>query len=154
MRYIEQYGIKASIEECQKDMFISRECDYAVRIVRSLSDYEIRNVNEICEKEHVPKQYAYKILKKLIKSNIVQSYRGALGGFELAKSTGDIFLYDIIIAVEEDFGDSDCINDSYSCPKGAKEERCKVHQELFRVQSLLSDSLQEKSLHDILSGSH
>ncbi|MCL1803370.1 MAG: Rrf2 family transcriptional regulator [Eubacteriaceae bacterium] len=132
-------------------MFISRECDYAVRIVRSLSDYEIRNVNEICENEHVPKQYAYKILKKLIRSNIVQSYRGALGGFELAKSTGDIFLYDIIVAVEEDFIECDCMAEDYRCPKSNKDERCKVHEELFRVQSLLSESLQEKSLHEILS---
>jgi Rrf2 family protein len=133
-------------------MFISRECDYAVRIVRALSDYEIRNVNEICEMERIPKQYAYKILKKLIKANIVQSYRGALGGFELAKSTGDIFLYDIIVSVEEQFSLSDCLLEGYSCPKSTKEERCKVHSELFRVQSILADSLQEKSLSDILGG--
>jgi len=132
-------------------MFISRECDYAVRIVRALSDYEIRNVSEICETEQIPKQYAYKILKKLSKAGIVTSYRGALGGFELAKTTDGICLYDIITAVEEEFPAND-LAEGEPCTKSVKEERSKVHAELVRVQSLLAESLQEKTLADILTG--
>jgi hypothetical protein len=41
--------------------------------------------------------------------------------------------------------------EDYRWTKSNKDERCKVHEELFRVQSLLSESLQEKSLHEILS---
>lgn len=49
-------------------MFITRECDYAARVLRALSGETRLSVNEICEKESITAPFAYKILKKLQKS--------------------------------------------------------------------------------------
>ena len=46
-------------------MLISRETDYALRILRALSDGKKRSIEEICSLEATPKQFAYRIIKKL-----------------------------------------------------------------------------------------
>ena len=51
-----------------KDMLITRECDYAVRVIRALSGAERLSVGEICEREEITAPFAYKILKKLQKA--------------------------------------------------------------------------------------
>ena len=50
-------------------MFITRECDYAVRVVRALKGTRKLSVNEICEKEDITAPFAYKILNKLQKAS-------------------------------------------------------------------------------------
>ena len=49
-------------------MLITRECDYAVRVVRALAPGKRMSVGEICEKESITAPFAYKILKKLQKA--------------------------------------------------------------------------------------
>ena len=53
-------------------MFITRECDYAVRVVRALWGESRLSVSDICEKEAITAPFAYKILKKLQKAEIVE----------------------------------------------------------------------------------
>ena len=53
-------------------MLITRECDYAVRVIRALQGESRLSVPEICEKEAITAPFAYKILKKLQKAKIVK----------------------------------------------------------------------------------
>ena len=46
-------------------MVITRETDYALRILRALLDGELHTVGEIAQAELLPQAFAYKILKKL-----------------------------------------------------------------------------------------
>ena len=46
-------------------MLITRETDYALRLVRSLADGERRSVSQLSDEEQIPKAFAYKIIKKL-----------------------------------------------------------------------------------------
>ena len=57
-------------------MLITRECDYAVRVIRALTGEERLSVNDICEREAITAPFAYKILKKLQKAEIVKGFRG------------------------------------------------------------------------------
>ena len=41
------------------------------------------SVSDICEKEAITAPFAYKILKKLQKAEIVKGYRGVHGGYSL-----------------------------------------------------------------------
>ena len=41
-------------------MFITRECDYAVRVVRALWGESRLSVSDICEKEAITAPFAYK----------------------------------------------------------------------------------------------
>ena len=73
-------------------MFITRECDYAVRVVRALWGESRLSVSDICEKESVTAPFAYKILKKLQKAEIVKGYRGVHGGYSLNEGLDELTL--------------------------------------------------------------
>ena len=66
-------------------MMITRESDYGVRIIRALRDGGLMTIQQICERECIPKQFAYKILKKLDRAGLVQIKRGNQGGCTLAR---------------------------------------------------------------------
>ncbi|MFR6642313.1 MAG: hypothetical protein ACLUQN_02000 [Megasphaera sp.] len=42
-------------------MIITRETDYAIRILRALADWEQKNIREISDEQMIPLQFAYKI---------------------------------------------------------------------------------------------
>ena len=56
-------------------MTMTRESDYAVRIMRALSHGSLKTVKEICGEEAIPTQFAYKILKKLSNAGLIQIIR-------------------------------------------------------------------------------
>ena len=47
---------------------ITRETDYALRLLRTLRDGERRTAAEAAERELVPQSFAHKILKKLARA--------------------------------------------------------------------------------------
>ncbi|MDR2499464.1 MAG: Rrf2 family transcriptional regulator [Treponema sp.] len=131
-------------------MLITRESDYAARILRELYHAGRERVEDICRNEQIPRQYSYKIVKKLEKAGLVKIYRGAGGGCELAREIGGITLFDIIAAVEGEFLLAECLGRGFHCSRYAKgNSRCRVHEELLRIQGLILKQLQEKSLKDI-----
>jgi len=132
-----------------KDMLITRECDYAVRIVRALSDGRKKKVETICKIEHVPQPYAYKILKRLEKNEIVKSYRGALGGYALARPSDQLNLADIYSAIEDMTPINACLKEGFECPNNTKNRPCGVHLEFDRVQTILLKEFQRKTLAEL-----
>ena len=131
-------------------MLITRECDYAVRVVRALADSRRMSVGEICEKEFITAPFAYKILKKLQKAGIVKGFRGVHGGYSLNRVAKELTLYDVYTAIDPEFFIIDCLEPGYQCIcNGSGNQTCTVHEELQRVQKELCKMLQEKNLEDI-----
>lgn len=131
-------------------MLITRECDYAVRVVRALADGRRMSVGEICEKEFITAPFAYKILKKLQKVGIVKGFRGVHGGYSLNRVAKELTLYDVYTAIDPEFFIIDCLEPGYQCIcNGSGNQACTVHEELQRVQKELCKMLQEKNLEDI-----
>ena len=131
-------------------MFLTKECDYAIRVIRGLGSGEITSVKNICENEHIPQQFAYKILKKLEKAGIVTSHRGSAGGYQLVADLDVLTLFDIVYSIDEDLVINKCLIEGYLCPNN-KEECCKVHHELKRAQSVLIRTLKENTMNEILA---
>ena len=57
-------------------MVITRETDYALRILRALLDGKLHTAGQIAQDELLPQAFAYKILKKLEKAGLVEVVRG------------------------------------------------------------------------------
>lgn len=131
-------------------MLITRECDYAVRIVRALADGEKLCVNQICEKEELTPAFVYKILKKLEKKELVKSFRGSNGGYALKADTGEITLLDIYLAVDPEFYMIECMDPEKPCVRN-QGESCKVHRELCRIQKVLIGELSARTMADIMT---
>ena len=132
-------------------MLITRECDYAVRVIRALSDEERLSVNDICEREEITAPFAYKILKKLQKAKIVRGYRGVHGGYSLKRNVSELTLLDVYQAIDSGMYIIECMNPKKKCCRDEKlEGGCEVHQELVRIQTNLQRMLSEKTQQEIL----
>ena len=133
-------------------MFLTKECDYAIRVIRALSDYEKKTVKMVCDNEHVPHSFAYKILKKLERAGMVESVRGARGGYELSKELENISVIDIISAVNENLFINECLKPGNTCPHNSGDSSCKVHEKLLSIQDDLIDVLKETTMVGLLQG--
>jgi Rrf2 family protein len=131
-------------------MFLTKECDYGIRVVRGLASGKITPVRDICEGEHIPQPFAYKILKKLEKVGIVKSHRGHAGGYQLTGDLDKLTLIDIVTGIDDQLFLNKCLIEGYVCPNNGKGDCCKVHEELKRAQKLLINILREKSMSEIL----
>ena len=98
-------------------MHITLESDYAVRIVYCLAQNGGRmEAAAIAEQTGVTLRFSLKILRKLVAGELVKSYKGAGGGYELAKDPKEISLYEVIEQVEGPYAISRCLNeDDYTC---------------------------------------
>jgi len=132
-------------------MLLTRECDYGIRIIRVLSNEGMKTVEEICEMEHVPYKYAYKILKKLENSGFVKSRRGRNGGYELIASLRDCTLLDVVTAINDNLYINECLREGHVCSRNPDEEPCDVHIELKRIQEALQEELKRKSIEEIIN---
>lgn len=129
---------------------ITRETDYALRLLRTLRDGERRTAAEAAERELVPQSFAHKILKKLARAGFVEVARGAEGGCRLSAELNRVTLYDLMTAMGEDSRLSSCMDPTYSCPWRASHGGCTVHCHLTGIQEKLNAELKAHTLEDIL----
>ena len=132
-------------------MLLTKECDYGMRIMRVLGDGQKRTVQAVCDEEHIPHKYAYKILKKLQKAGLVQNKRGPDGGYYLIKPLSAFTLYDVVSAVDERLFLFDCLRDGAACPRNTGEAPCAMHHELARLQNLLIAEMKAKNMAEVLN---
>ena len=134
-------------------MLLTKECDYGVRAIRALRSGDKMTVKDICDKEHIPGQYAYKILKKLELARLVKGFRGRDGGYQLIKPLESITLLEIVSAIDNNLYLNECLREGVECAfKDRRHENvCSVHLELDRIQSVLTSELRRKTMRDLVS---
>ncbi|MDI6851940.1 MAG: Rrf2 family transcriptional regulator [bacterium] len=83
---------------------ISQKTRYAVRALIRLSTYgnEGTTLKQISFKENIPLKFLEQIFAALVKAGILESKRGAEGGYRLKKELSDITLYEVMRALKED----------------------------------------------------
>ena len=68
-------------------MRITLESDYALRIVTAIAESDgVVDAGTLSEKTLVTQRFTLKILHKLVLGGLILSYKGAKGGYKLAKS--------------------------------------------------------------------
>ena len=102
-------------------MEITRETDYAIRCVYYLSGKpdEVTMVDEIAREMEIPKSFLAKIVQKLAKADIVKSFRGVKGGYQLARRPKDLSLLDVVEAVEGSIAMNICVLDRQACDRSS-----------------------------------
>jgi len=131
-------------------MLFTRECDYAIRVLRCLSDGSLKQVSRICIVEDIPRQYCYKIMIKLEMAEFVESKRGRDGGYRLIKPPESFTLFDVIKAVDDKFSIMHCIKSHSPCTMNHEERPCTVHKELKRIQNVLEKELSKVSFKNLV----
>ena len=72
----------------------------AIRLARNYPTGEPMTTHDIAQIEHLPEEYVQKLLWELLRAGIIESRRGAKGGFFLAKSPHEITARQIIRTLE------------------------------------------------------
>lgn len=134
-------------------MKITQESDYAIKIVLYLSKLdkgEIANAREISEAEKMSMKFALKILRRLCKVKLVESFRGIKGGYKLKKSADDISLRGVIEVIQGDL----FINTSLKNINSAKKvETDPVNSLLYSIQEDVKRKLSNTSFKDLRDAS-
>ena len=130
-------------------MIISRELDYAVRIIRQLNKTKISNAAQIETAECMSRDFARKILGKLKKADIVSAERGTNGGYYLKAAPEDLTLWDLKSAIEPGPMVNKCMREGYECPRNC-EVPCALHTECMRIERIVEDELKRNSLDQLI----
>lgn len=84
-------------------MQFSIGCEYAVHGLLFLAmreQDEVVLVSDIAKAQNLPESYLAKVFQSLARAGLLKSFRGARGGFQLAKLPEEITLRDVTLAVE------------------------------------------------------
>lgn len=100
-------------------MDITRRCDYACRILRSVCqrNEEYVSVADIAEKEDIPYAFARSIQHDLVKGGLVKTTRGARGGIALGRPASDITMLEVLESMQGTLCLSPCALESSYCEK-------------------------------------
>jgi len=133
-------------------MLITREIDYALRILRALQNNQQLTAAELAKGEQIPQQFAYKILKKLKKGQLVNIYRGITGGYALAVDLHHVSLYDLTEIMDGEEKLASCMKPGYQCSwrLARGNSTCKAHINLLQIQQEFTKQLQSYNLYEIL----
>lgn len=132
-------------------MLLTRVSEYALLSLDMIrkSDAPIgaeQLATELC----IPKSFLAKILQSLAKHGILESRKGAHGGFMLARDIDQISVNDIIFAAEgKTPAVFDCTSYTASCPNGSI-GTCAISPFLMNFQTKIDDFLNGLMLSDIL----
>lgn len=85
-------------------MNISSKCEYGARAILELArrsnDSQPVSAIQIAKVQSIPEKYLVHILLQLKHAGLVQSVRGARGGYLIAKPAEQISLRDIVLAID------------------------------------------------------
>lgn len=136
----------------------SKACEYGIKasIFIAINSYEGKRVSpkEISKEIDSPTAFTAKILQALVRHNIIDSVKGAYGGFEINRSKiSSIKLSQIVNAIDGDKIYSGCGLGLHTCDE---DHPCPVHDKFKIVRTELKDMLENTNLEqlalDIKSG--
>ena len=105
-------------------MLITREMDYTLRILRALHQNGMLSAAAVARLEHMQKAITLKLLNRLLAAGIVESRRGASGGYFLKRRCEDMCVYDLFQVLGEPPLINRCQREGYTCenfPRAAAE---------------------------------
>ena len=126
-------------------MLVTREMDYALRILRTLPRDGLLSASSIAEREYLQKAVTLKILKRLTTAGIVESRRGPAGGYRLRRSPEALTLYDLFRVFGREPLLNRCQAADYRC-ENYPDGDCGTCRELCRIQEILDAELRRTPL--------
>ncbi len=130
-------------------MLVTREMDYAMRVVRALDGREgLSTAAGVAERERMPVAVTLKILKRLAAAGVVESRRGAAGGYRLRRTTEELTLYDLFRVFDREPLLNRCQAAGYRC-ENRPDGDCGTCRELCRIQEVLDAELRRTPLKEL-----
>ena len=119
--------------------------DYAIMVMVELHESrgEVLSAQALAERSHLELPTVSKVLKLLVKMDLVDSYRGANGGYCLERKAEDISVADIIAAIEGPIAMTECSVEEGLC---AQEAKCSLRGNWQRISIAIARAMEGVSL--------
>ena len=134
----------------------STKAEYGVRVMAHLAkrdDDQPVSLSSIADAEGLPLAYLEHLVQRLRKAELVESRRGAHGGYTLARAAGEISMAEVVAALEGDIAPIECITaDADGVLTCAREgvEPCPTKLLWTRVQGSIVRTLNDMTLDDLV----
>jgi len=149
---------------------VTSEADYALRIMRCLAK-KVRDdgcgndcssdackacdcggkldAKTISDSIEAPQRFTVKILRKLLGGGLVKSFKGASGGYTLARPAEEISVRMIVELIDGPLEISRCLSECYEC--SGKKNNCYFHKMFAKVNSTMTAELESIKLSDAIN---
>ena len=105
-------------------------------------------LKDIAASHQLAEKYLEQLLTSLKKAGIVETVRGAQGGYSLTRKPADITVNEVIIALEGDLAITDCQRDGTAC---SEQSTCVTKKIWVRISNAVTDALESVTLQDMLN---
>jgi FeS assembly SUF system regulator len=128
---------------------ISKLTDYAILMMVELTqDSEMLSAQALAARVQVEVPTASKVLKLLAGSGLLESYRGANGGYRVTRGAADISVAEVIAAIEGPIAMTECSVEEGLC---SQEDHCGLRGNWQRISLAVAEALQKVSLAEMSS---
>ena len=105
---------------------------------------------EIAARERLPADYVEQILLRLRRAGLVNSTRGARGGYSLARPAEDVSVREVIAASELGTFDLHCVSHPVGEERCAESQSCSIRPVWMMLQRKIDDVLESVHLGDLM----
>jgi Rrf2 family transcriptional regulator, iron-sulfur cluster assembly transcription factor len=130
------------------DMIFSKACEYGIRAAIYIAQQSLNkqrvSLKDISKEIDSPEAFTAKILQTLVKTKIIESVKGAQGGFEIKeKNLPKIKLSDLAIAIDGELKDKICVLGLKKC---SEVNPCPVHHKFKHIKKDLLEMMASSNL--------
>jgi len=137
-------------------VMFSTKAEYGIRVMAHLARHNGNqpiSLGSIADAEGLPLAYLEHLVQRLRKAELVESRRGAHGGYTLSRPAAEITMAEVVSALEGDIAPIECITaDADGVLTCAREgdEPCPTKLLWTRVQGSIVRTLTEMTLDDLV----
>ena len=134
-------------------MIFSTKAEYGVRVMAHLAGTDAArpvSLGSIAEAEGLPLAYLEHLVQRLRRQGLVESRRGAHGGYTLSRPATEITMAEIVEALEGNLAPIECITPEGMCSREvAGQAPCPTKLLWTRVQGSIVRTLNDMTLSDL-----
>lgn len=130
-------------------MKISTKGRYALQVMVEFAEHEdeVLSLKSVAEVHNISLKYLEQIVQKLVKGDLLISFRGANGGYKLARKSDKITVAEVLRATEGSLSVVTCM-DKNTCGNSC---HCRVRKCWDKLNGLIDGYLQGISLAELLT---
>jgi Rrf2 family cysteine metabolism transcriptional repressor len=136
---------------------ISTRGEYGLRAMLDLAVHYHQNpvtLRSVAERQEISESYLEQLISCLKKAGLVNSIRGAQGGYELAKDPAAIRISEIFTVLEGPIAPVECVNEDHTPEAGCKNtQTCAVRLLWQKLRNSIAEVLESTTLADLVTQS-
>lgn len=135
---------------------LSNTCKYGLRAIVYIAGNSVNGdkigIKKISKDLDLPMPFLAKILQSLAKQKILLSSKGPNGGFSLARSPKEIYLIEVVKAIDGNDVFSRCVLHNDNCKSIDKNKvACALHSDYVKQRKRIENLFESKSVQSLVS---